>query len=308
MIKSIMITGANAGLGRECARQLASRDGVDKIYLACRNAERANEAKRSLETVTGKQIFEVVLMDVSKPVSIKQALASFSGSVDALLMNAGGTGGKNPGGKTPEGTTEIFSTNVLGHVVLLNALIESKRLNQVAVYVGSEAARGVPMMGMKKPELSSFSADEYASICDGSFFKSVDADNGMRMYGPVKYIAAMAMASLARRNPGLRILTMSPGGTAGTDATRGMPIFQALLLKYAVMNIMQLLGKMHDLETGAKRLMDAIYNESFKSGHFYASKEPGVTGQVVDQGDFAPEFNNIEYQDSAYSGVSRFLD
>ena len=41
-IQSVMITGANAGLGREAARQLAMRNGIEKIYLACRNQEKAD--------------------------------------------------------------------------------------------------------------------------------------------------------------------------------------------------------------------------------------------------------------------------
>ncbi len=65
MIKSVLITGANAGLGKECAKQLALQDGTEKIYLACRNEERAQAAKLELEESTGKSVFEIVLMHVS---------------------------------------------------------------------------------------------------------------------------------------------------------------------------------------------------------------------------------------------------
>ena len=64
MIKSVLITGANVGLGKECARQLALQDGTEKIYLACRNEERAQAAKLELEESTGKSVFEIVLIDV----------------------------------------------------------------------------------------------------------------------------------------------------------------------------------------------------------------------------------------------------
>ena len=40
MNKSILITGANAGLGKEAARQLALIGTTEKVYLGCRN-ERA---------------------------------------------------------------------------------------------------------------------------------------------------------------------------------------------------------------------------------------------------------------------------
>ena len=39
--KSVLITGANTGLGKELARQLALRDDFDTIYLACRNPVKA---------------------------------------------------------------------------------------------------------------------------------------------------------------------------------------------------------------------------------------------------------------------------
>ena len=59
MNKSILITGANAGIGKECARQLALIQGTEKIYLACRNEERAQAAKKELEAATGKAIFQI---------------------------------------------------------------------------------------------------------------------------------------------------------------------------------------------------------------------------------------------------------
>jgi len=64
MIKTIMITGANSGLGKDAARQFALQDGVEKIYLACRNEQSAKDAKSELEKLTGRKIFEIILVDV----------------------------------------------------------------------------------------------------------------------------------------------------------------------------------------------------------------------------------------------------
>ena len=61
----ILITGANAGLGKECARQLALQDGIEKIYLGCRNEAKAKIAKLDLERSTGKSIFEIVIINVA---------------------------------------------------------------------------------------------------------------------------------------------------------------------------------------------------------------------------------------------------
>ncbi len=52
--KTVLITGANAGIGKEVARQLASRPEMARIYLACRNRDRATTAKAELEAETGR--------------------------------------------------------------------------------------------------------------------------------------------------------------------------------------------------------------------------------------------------------------
>ena len=95
-MKVALITGANAGIGKEVARQLGALETAEKIYLACRNEEKATAAKADLEARTGKSIFEIVLMDVSDPSSVRAAIQSIRRPVDALVMNAGGIGGGEP--------------------------------------------------------------------------------------------------------------------------------------------------------------------------------------------------------------------
>jgi len=137
------------------------------------------------------------------PDSVRSAVAGLSEPIDALIMNAGGMGGKSPLKITSNGVTSLFANNVLGHAVLLNELIEAKKLNNVALYAGSEGARGVDEMGMKRPELESSSTDEFAKVIDGSFFgKEMDP---MEAYGYIKYVAALWMSSEARKKPGLAI-------------------------------------------------------------------------------------------------------
>ena len=306
MLKSVLITGANRGLGKECARQLALQDGIEKLYLACRNEERAKAAKLSLEESTKRSVFEIVLMDVSNLDSVRSAVGSLSQPIDALVMNAGGMGGKNPGEKTADGVTQLFAANVLGHVVLLDELVKAGKLTSVALYAGSEAARGVPKMGMKRPKLKTSSVDEFASICDGSFFG--ENFDPMVAYGPAKYLAAMWVSSVARKNTDLRVLTISPGGTSGTNVMDDLPPLMKFMFTHVGLRLMPLFGLMHPLEIGAKRYLDGLNDESYKSGMFYASKKPVLTGPLVDQGTIFEDLNVETFQDNANEAIHRFIN
>ena len=305
--KVALVTGANTGIGKEVARQLAVSDEYDKIYLACRDERKARAAQQSLEAASGKKVFEIVRMDVADLASVRAALSSLGAPIDDVVMNAGGMGGKTPLALTRDGVTETFATNVLGHVVLLEGLINAGRLRRAAVYVGSEAARGVPKLGMQRPVLASSSVDEFASLCDGTCFRGRKADATLA-YGQVKYVAAMWMAAVARRNPQLRLLTMSPGSTRGSEVARDAPLPLRLLLKYVLMPLVfPLLGMVHDLDVGAKRLIDALDDPTLKSGSFYGSKVNTLSGPVIDQSEIFPDLANPTYQDHATEAVHRFL-
>lgn len=301
-----MITGANGGLGKEAARQLALIPETEKIYLACRNATKAQAAKQSLEAETGRSIFEIVIMDVSKPESVRNAVASLEGTVDALIMNAGGMGGKEPGELTSDGVTQMFASNVLGHAVLLDELVKADKLKNVALYAGSEAARGVKKMGMKRPIMKNHTKEEFASVFDGSFFgKKYDP---MEAYGFVKYVAALWMSSEARKHPNIRFITMSPGGTSGTSVMNDLPPLMRFAFKYlAVPIFMPLMGMIHKVEKGAARYLDGISNQSLRSGGFYGSKAAVLTGPVIDQSNIFPDLNNTAHQDNVKAAIERFI-
>lgn len=303
MLKSVLITGANAGLGKESARQLALQEGMERVYLGCRNEAKAKVAKAELEASTGKSIFDIVILDVSKLDTVRTTVASLKEPVDALVMNAGGPGGANFHEKTSNGVTRMFAINVLGHVVLAEELLKAKKLTKVAIYSGSEAARGIKEMGMKAPTLQTSSVDEFASIADGSFFGEVS--DSMVPYGPIKYMGALWMSSLARKYPNVRFVTMSPGATSGTNIAKSGPLPQRIMAKVAFA-IMRMFGKAHSVEVGAKRYVDALIDDTYKTGLFYASQS-GITGPVSDQGTmFAPLYNQ-EYQENAYQAIHRFI-
>ena len=302
--KTALITGANAGIGKDVARQLALRPDMARIYLACRNRDRATAAKAELEAATGRRIFDIILMDVADPASVRAGLAGIDGSLDALVMNAGGIGGRTPLALTADGVTTVFASNVLGHVILLETLLSEGPLGEVAVYAGSEAARGVPRMLMKRPSFVSTSADELATVIDGTYFADRKPDVGLA-YGQVKYLGALWMASLARQHPEHRFITVSPGNTTGTQAPNDF----IWPLRIAARYVMPALGMgiTHTLDVGAKRLVDAVTDPALSSGVFYASPINRVTGPLVNQADIFPDLANPAFQDHANEAIHRFI-
>jgi len=303
MLKSILITGANAGLGKESAKQMAMQTGVEKIYLGCRNEEKAQVAKQELEQITGKKIFEILKIDVSDLDSVRTAVKSLKEPVEGLVMNAGGTGGKRFFDRTTDGVTQIFAVNLLGHVVLTEELLKANKLTKVALYAGSEAARGVKEMGMKRPELKTSSIDEFTAICDGTLFGS--KKDATVPYGPIKYMAALWMSSIARDYPSIRFITMSPGATTGTEGFNTLSPIKQYIMK-GMMKVMLTLGKVHKLEVGAKRFVDGLFNEFYESGVFYASKK-GLTGPIGEQSQLFSDLSNKKHQDNAKHAIYSFI-
>jgi NAD(P)-dependent dehydrogenase (short-subunit alcohol dehydrogenase family) len=85
MTKTVLVTGANRGIGLEIVRQLAARNST--VILACRNAELGRKAAASLQGNV-----EVLSLDVTSPESIDAAvklLGTKHDRLDVLINNAG---------------------------------------------------------------------------------------------------------------------------------------------------------------------------------------------------------------------------
>jgi NAD(P)-dependent dehydrogenase (short-subunit alcohol dehydrogenase family) len=304
--KSILITGANAGIGFEFAKQMAQMEGVERIVLGCRSQDRAEAAKTALlegTTSTSARI-EILLLDVMDLDSVRDAVKNLKEPVEALVMNAGGLFGSTFADMTKYGVTVVCAANLLGHVALYDGLLESKKLTKAALYAGSEAARGEPPM-LPALKLESGSYDEFRGICDGNFFAKPDM---MAYYGGIKYVGALWMTSEAAKHPDLRLLTVSPGQTGGTQVMKTLPAPMRLALEWIVMPIQKALGMVHGVETGAGRYADVLTNdEAYESGKFYASVK-GLTGDIGDQAElYNPDFANQDHASNANRAIHSFL-
>ncbi len=279
--KTVLITGANTGIGKEIARQLAQRGDYRRIYLACRDLTKAAAAQKDLEQSTKRDVFKVVPLDLANLDSARSVVDRPSEPLNALVMNAGGLGGPTPRALTPYGVTQIFAQNILGHVVLLESLLDKRALTEVGVLAGSEAARGAPKVGVPAPKFTDQSVKEFSSVIDGSFFDHRRYKIALA-YGQSKYLGVLWMNSLARRYPELRLLTVSPGNTSGTEGARDMPApLRLFITKFFQPIVAPRLHLAHQLEIGAKRLVDGpqaalrrLLRQPCRQGHRTADR-PG---------------------------------
>jgi hypothetical protein len=207
---------------------------------------------------------------------------------------------------TQDSVSYLFAQNVLGHSVLLEGMLASGQLSQVAIFVGSEGARGVPKMGIKRPALATSSVDEFADIATGRAYVGQKLDI-FSAYGAAKYVGALWMSSLARQFPNVRLLTISPGGTQGTEAANSLPAPMRFFYNRVYMPILApALGLAHSLETGSKRIVGSLTDDSLVSGHFYGSKANTLTGPLVDQREIFADLGDAAIHDNAAAAVHRF--
>jgi NAD(P)-dependent dehydrogenase (short-subunit alcohol dehydrogenase family) len=126
---TVLITGGHAGIGLECAKQLAAGPRLN-LLLAGRNLERVERAAAQLRATHGVRI-STVKLDISSLASVREAAARCramldSGEVDslqAILCNAGAQF-QGPISYSADGYEETFATNCLGHFLLVELLID----------------------------------------------------------------------------------------------------------------------------------------------------------------------------------------
>jgi NAD(P)-dependent dehydrogenase (short-subunit alcohol dehydrogenase family) len=116
--KTVIVTGANSGLGEVTASELA-RAGAH-VVLACRNTQAGEEAASRMSGDV-----EVRGLDLADLDSVRAFAAATTGPVDILINNAGVMA--TPPRKTAQGFELQFGTNHLGHFALTGLLLDRLR-------------------------------------------------------------------------------------------------------------------------------------------------------------------------------------
>lgn len=123
--RTVLITGANSGLGLRSAQVLAAKGA--RVVLACRSAERGEAALRTVGAADGKaELVQLDLADLSSVRDTAARIRELSGDrLDVLLNNAGVM--NVPRRLTADGFELQFGTNHLGHAALTWLLMPALR-------------------------------------------------------------------------------------------------------------------------------------------------------------------------------------
>lgn len=120
--KVAMVTGANAGMGKEISLALAGMGAT--VVMVSRDRARGEAARAELESKTGNRKVELMLADLSSQQSIRHLVSEFEAGHDrlhVLVNNAGITLPMRT--ETADGTEAVFATNHLAAFLLSNLLL-----------------------------------------------------------------------------------------------------------------------------------------------------------------------------------------
>ena len=155
-MKTVIITGANTGLGFETAKHIARKGGYN-IILACRNMEKAEAAKEQIIEDTGCQTVSPMLIDTSSLQSVRsfvEELKKLNLKLDCLICNAGISPAHN--GTTADGFELVFATNHIGHFLLVNLLLSYMSENGRIINVTSDMHNPPGGLEWKDPDLLAY--------------------------------------------------------------------------------------------------------------------------------------------------------
>jgi retinol dehydrogenase-12 len=204
--KVFIVTGANTGIGRITAAELARRGA--HVFLACRSRERTTPVMDEIRRAARNEKIEFLPLDLADLGSVRSAASAFLSRSLPLhgLINNAGLAGKR--GLTKDGFELTFGSNHLGPflftLLLLDRLKESapSRIVNVASR-GHKTAKGIDWEALRRPGASRAGLNEYAVS---------------------KLANVLFTKELARRLAGTGVTTYSlHPGVVATDIWRSVP-------------------------------------------------------------------------------------
>jgi NAD(P)-dependent dehydrogenase (short-subunit alcohol dehydrogenase family) len=271
-MKSIIITGANSGIGFECALQIAKIAPDEQIILACRNKESANEAIVKIQHETNHRFLVFIPLDLASLQSIREFVKIFSQLQDpvvtSLINNAGGLFVGNTA-YTKDGFELTYGTNHLGPFCLTLLLLPYLESGASITFVSSGVHDPANKTGIQVPVYTSGKELAFPKETNEKKFKMAQ-----RRYSTSKLCNVLTTYILHEKlaNKNIRINAFDPGQVPGTGFLRTLPAPMRFIAK----NIMPLFNKkMNSAALSGGRLANLAHGKELKSlnGIYYSGGE-----------------------------------
>jgi retinol dehydrogenase-12 len=186
MSEVALVTGANTGIGRATALELAGRGW--RVYAAARSAEKGTAAVDAIRAATGSASVWFLPLDLADLSSVRACAAEFldrGEPLDVLINNAGVAGRR---GLTAQGFELTFGVNHLGHFLLTQLLLERVAAGPGRVVtVASDAhysAPGIDFGALRRPARGITGLREYAvsKLCNVLFGQELARRSAVHSY------------------------------------------------------------------------------------------------------------------------------
>ena len=121
-----LITGANGGMGKATAIELARRGAT--VVMVARDRDRGEQARQEVIKAAGRDSVQLMIADLSVQASLRTLAGRYMASyprLDLLINNAALHVAQRT--VTPDGLETMFATNHLGYFLLTELLLESLR-------------------------------------------------------------------------------------------------------------------------------------------------------------------------------------
>ncbi len=214
-----IVTGANTGIGRVTARELARRGA--HVIIASRSAERAQSAIDEIRAVAANGLVEFLPLDLGDFESIRRCAEAFLSRnlpLHLLINNAGLAGSR---GLTASGFELAFGVNHVGHFLLTQLLLDR--------ILASAPARIVTVASRAHYRASGIDWDHVR--------QRTRSATGLPEYGVSKLANVLFSAELGRRLQGTGVTTYSlHPGVVASDVWRAVPWPLRSLMKLAMIS------------------------------------------------------------------------
>lgn len=156
--KTIIITGANSGIGKAAAIQLAKSGAT--VVMACRSAERGARALADVREAANSQRVELLRVDMASQASVRQFAAEFSSRhkrLDVLIHNAANFDhSQRKPVLTQDGIETVFATNHVNIFLLTQLLLDMLKASAPSriITVASQGLMTYPFLDIEFDNLN----------------------------------------------------------------------------------------------------------------------------------------------------------